>query len=125
MRLILSYTHRWLLSALLACTAFLLLVSPVSAENVITNTMSVSADGGGESRAAVTTTINGETIEHWSATGTTTSYSHTIVVPNIADAKTNTSQDTPLTNSDTETQLKAIISQLLALITYYELLLTP
>lgn len=125
MRLILSYTHRRLLSALLACIAFLLLAPPVSAENVITNTMSVSADGGGESRAAVTTTINGETIEHWSATGTTTTYHHTVVVPNNADEETDTSHETTLTDTDTDTQLKAIISQLLALITYYELLLTP
>tara|TARA_B100000508_G_scaffold118127_1_gene98073 strand:- start:6383 stop:6745 length:363 start_codon:yes stop_codon:yes gene_type:complete len=115
MRLTFSNTQLWF-GIIFACIAYLLVPMWASAETVVTNSVSVSASDSGESRASVTTTINGETIEQWSSVGTSTSYKSTVT--------DNTLSSLSISETPSEAQqlltLQRIIDRLLAIINTYE-----
>ncbi len=109
-------------SALLLLCCLLTAHSSVEAETNVTQSVSVSANGG-ESHASVKTVINGEVVEDWSATSNEPiEYSQTISTTN---ATTTTEISTNPTQQKTDAQLKEIISQLQALIAFYVSLLNP
>lgn len=113
------FVTRWSLP-LLVLGCLLAFVSPVNAETTVTNSVNVSA-GGGESHAAVTTIINGEVVEDWSATSTEPIvYSKSI---NSSSTVTKTEVSTTPSQTTDHDQLKALIAKLQALISLYVSLL--
>lgn len=87
------------------------------AETYINNSINVSAngsDGGGTNSVAVTTVVNGEVVEDWSSTSTEPiTYSKTYISTSSGVDEEETTRD----------QLKAMVAQLEAIISYYVSLL--
>lgn len=104
---------------LLILSCFLLLPQLTFAETTVTNTVSVSADGNGNSQAAVTTVVNGEIVEDWSDTSSSTiTYSSTYT----ADGAANYTEVTTDPAVDAEAKrmlLETLIARLQALIQLY------
>jgi len=95
-------------------------ISQVSAETTVTNSVNVTANGG-ESHAAVTTIINGEVVEDWSASSTEPIvYSKSITSSSTVNTTELSTTPSQATNHD---QLKALIAKLQALISLYVSLL--
>jgi len=108
----------WVLLILfLGC--LLLPTNTASAETTVTNSVQVisNSSGNSESQASVTTIINGEVVEDWSATSTEPIlYSSTYTSEDVS------TKETPLPTSNRD-QLEAMIAQLEAIISLYVSLL--
>ena len=109
-----SLMNLWVL-ALLVLVCLLVPFASTSAGTTVSNSVSVSASGSGESHASVTTVINGEVVEDWSTSSSEPiEYSQTHV-------STSSEVNTEIQTSDQ--QLKAMIAQLEAIISFYVSLL--
>ena len=105
--------------ALLILGCLLIPINSASATTIISNSVSVSANSSnGESHAAVTTIINGEVIEDWSATST-----EPIVYAQTHISTSSVTNSVVSTETSTRDQLKAMIAQLEAIISFYVSLL--
>lgn len=117
---------RWWRGTLALLGCFLLFVTPTLAVTTVTNTVQVTSDGGANtSHAAVTTVVDGVTVEDWS---TTTNSSSTISYTHQYNSDVEeTLGTTSLTSHDTASehdQLVELIAHLQTLIALYVALLS-
>lgn len=97
------------------------LPNTTSAETNITNSVTVTADGGAsESRVSTRTVLNGEVVTDWSTT-TSGSISHYEVIQHPSPSASTTA--TTLTQTDRE-RLQSLLAQLQVLIALYVTLTT-
>jgi hypothetical protein len=91
-----------------------MLTSHVYAETTVVNSVYAGTNGTGESQASVTTIINGEVVEDWSSTSSTSiKHSNTVVVEN--DSVINTTNTSQANNRDHMVELIAHLEALIAL----------
>lgn len=104
---------------LLILSCFLLLPLFTFAETTVTNTVSVSADGNSNNQAAVTTVVNGEIVEDWSDTSSSTITHSSTYTAAVVTNHTEVTADQAVDTEAKRLLLETLIARLQALIQLY------